>query len=260
MGNACTFPVESLLFLSIAVSTVLTQRGLRPTKRNVEQLAGQVSVFGDDIVIPSDCRELFIAALEILDFKVNDSKSFWNGNFRESCGVDAFGGVDVTPAFWSGFNNGKPESLASTVDTRNNFYKKSLYTAADRLASTLPSRIATVDTRSGVFGLHSVFGPSLNGSQIRWNKALQRSEVRVLDKISRIERLPIENDSAMLQYFTETPEPDSNWVSGTSQRPQTKLRLRWVSLSQLYAPCVEPGREGAVLELERRLRKLPSRK
>jgi len=241
MGNACTFPVESMLFLSIAVSTVLTQRGLRPTKKAVMDLVGQVSVFGDDVVIPVDCRELFIAALEMLHFKVNDSKSFWSGNFRESCGVDAFRGVDVTPAYWRTFNDGKPESLASTVDTRNNFYKKRLNTAADRLASTLPSRIARVDMRSGVFGLQSALGADLTGFKTRYNRNLQRTEVYILDKISRNERLPIENDSALLQYFTEDPEPISNWKSGTPQRPQTKLRMRWVSITELNAPCVQTG-------------------
>jgi len=239
MGNACTFPVESLIFLSVALAAVLTQRNLRPTPRNIRRLTGQVAVFGDDIIVPVDCRELVIDALEILDFKVNTQKSFWNGNFRESCGVDAFRGVNVTPAYWRTFNDGKPESLASTVETRNNFYKKFLLSAASRLASTLPSDIPTVAMRSGVFGLKSVLGPNLHGFKTRDNPGLQRTEIRVASLISRQTRVPIKDDSALLQFFTEDPDPFTKWESGIPQRPRTLIRPRWVALSDFFAPCEE---------------------
>jgi len=237
MGNACTFPVESLIFLSIAISAVLAHRGLRATPKNIKNLAGQVAVFGDDIVIPVDCRELFVEALEVLDFKVNINKSFWTGKFRESCGVDAFGGVNVTPAYWRTFNDGKPESLASTVETHNNFYKKFLLTAASRLASTIPRGIPKVHWRSGVFGLKSFVGPDLRGFKLRGNDDLQRTEVRVRTCIARQDRTPIEDDSALLQFFTEDPDPFTKWASGVPQRPVTKIRDRWVALSDMLAPC-----------------------
>lgn len=233
MGNACTFPVESLVFLSIALASVLTSRGLRGTKREIRQLAGEVAVFGDDIIIPIDSRELFVEALEVLDFKVNSAKSFWNGSFRESCGCDAFRGVNVTPAYWRTFNNGKPESLASTVESANNFSKKFLLSAADRLASTVPRRIARVSMRSGIFGLKSFAGPTYDGFKHRYNEALQRDEVLVACLINRQDRLPIEDDSALLQYFTEDPDPMTNWTSGIPQRPITKIRDRWVASTDL---------------------------
>jgi hypothetical protein len=238
MGNACTFPVESLIFLSIAIATVLTHRGLRGTPKQIRQLAGQVAVFGDDIVIPTDCRELFVEALEILDFKVNAHKSYWSGNFRESCGVDAFRGVNVTPAYWRTFNDGKPEALASTVESANNFKKKFLLSAADRLASTTPRVIPVVHMRSGVFGLKSFAGPDTRGFKHRVNQALQRDEVLVASLIGKQNRLPIEDDSALLQYFTEDPDPFTKWSSGIPQRPRTLIRPRWVALSDLQAPCL----------------------
>jgi hypothetical protein len=233
MGNACTFPVESLLFLSIALAAVLTHRGIRPTKKAIEALAGQVAVFGDDIVVPVDCRELLVEALEVLDFKVNTQKSFWNGNFRESCGVDAFRGSVITPAYWRTFNDGKPESLASTVETHNNFYKKFLLSAADRLASTIPRAIPTVHMRSGVFGLKSFIGPDIRGFKTRENLALQRTEILVATLIGKQTRTPIEDDSALLQFFTEEPDPFTKWTSGVPQRPRTLIRPRWVALSDL---------------------------
>jgi hypothetical protein len=231
MGNACTFPVETLLFLSIALSAILTKRGLSCTKKNIEDLEGEVAVFGDDIVVPVDCRELVIEALEVLDFKVNVHKSFWNGNFRESCGVDAFRGVNLTPVYWRTFNDGGPESLASTVEVHNNFYKKFMLTAADRLASTVPRVIPRVNMRSGVFGLKSFLGADLSGFKHRENQDLQRTEVFVATLTGRQTKTAIENDSALLQFFTEDPDPYDNWESGIPQRPRTLIRSRWVALS-----------------------------
>jgi len=244
MGNACTFPVETLIFLSAALAAVITHRGLRPNKRNtwkqvIESLAGEVAVFGDDIVIPVDSRELFVEALEILDFKVNHQKSFWNGNFRESCGVDAFRGENVTPAYWRTFNDGKPESLASTVEAANNFRRKFLLTAADRLASTLPPGIPVVNMRSGVFGLKSFAGVDLRGFKLRGNNDLQRTEVFALSLIGRQAKVPIKDDSALLQFFTEDPDPFTKWESGVPQRPELKIKFRWVALSDFCAPCTE---------------------
>jgi len=59
MGSACTFPVETLMFLASTLAAVLTVRGRPVNKRNILELVGEVAVFGDDIVVPSDSRELF---------------------------------------------------------------------------------------------------------------------------------------------------------------------------------------------------------
>ena len=61
MGSANTFPVESLLFLGVALAAVAVKRGLRNVRqRDLESFVGEVAVFGDDIVIPVDSRELFV--------------------------------------------------------------------------------------------------------------------------------------------------------------------------------------------------------
>lgn len=232
MGNACTFPVESLMFLSIAISAVLSHRRLRVTTRNIESLIGEVAVFGDDIVIPTDCRELFVDALEILDFKVNISKSFWTGGFRESCGVDSFHGVDVTPVYWKQAYNGGPESLDSVTESSNNFYKKFLLLTAAHLSSTLPRLLPEVAMRSGVMGLKSRTDPR-PPSITRWNRHLQRREVLCLGLRSKQKRLPIHDDSALLQCFTEGRAPFSKWSSGVLQRPKIRKELRWVPIEDL---------------------------
>jgi hypothetical protein len=91
MGNATTFPVQSLIFWAICVASLQRQRFHQP---------GAVFVFGDDIIIPTECVLGVIDDLESFGLLVNKEKSFWRGAFRESCGVDAFNGFNVTPVRW----------------------------------------------------------------------------------------------------------------------------------------------------------------
>jgi len=91
MGNATTFPVQSLVFWAICVASL---------QRHGFHQPGAVFVFGDDLCVPSECTEFIINDLESFGLLVNKEKSFWRGAFRESCGVDAFNGVNVTPIRW----------------------------------------------------------------------------------------------------------------------------------------------------------------
>jgi hypothetical protein len=236
MGNATTFPVESLMFLTAALAATLWCRNQQPTVENIRALKGEVAVFGDDIVVPKDSRDTVTGLLETIGFKVNVDKSFAGRNFRESCGVDSFQGVNVTPVFWKGPVTRDPESVVRTVQVCNNFYKKMLLFTAKNLTSTLrvlPYRVPHVAYGSGVFGLYTRFRPDHSGFRTRWNKDLQRVEVRVPMTSSRNLRTPIEDDSALLQFFTELPDPQVNWSSGWKQKPLTRIRQRWVPLTDM---------------------------
>lgn len=89
MGNGYTFELETLIFWAIAVSTC-AELGL-PVE--------DISVFGDDVIIPSAACELYYKTCKYLGFKVNDEKSFTKGDFRESCGEDFLKGFRVRPVF-----------------------------------------------------------------------------------------------------------------------------------------------------------------
>jgi len=93
MGSALTFPIEAMVFTAVVVARVWEAEGRRSS---ASQLAGRVSVYGDDIIVPTHAAEGVISDLESLDFKVNRNKSFWTGLFRESCGTDWFAGTDVS--------------------------------------------------------------------------------------------------------------------------------------------------------------------
>lgn len=87
MGNGYTFALETILFLGLG--------------RAVSSLCGGdvVSVYGDDIIIHDNASLLLTEVLNWAGFRVNLDKSFYHGNFRESCGTDWYRGVSTTPQY-----------------------------------------------------------------------------------------------------------------------------------------------------------------
>jgi hypothetical protein len=88
MGNATTFPVQAIIFWSIARTAIYTHDGT---------ICHDVYVFGDDIIVPSRYLDVVKIGLVRCGLRPNASKTFSRGLFRESCGLDAFNGVEVTP-------------------------------------------------------------------------------------------------------------------------------------------------------------------
>lgn len=89
MGNGFTFPLETLIFYALsraAVDAVVGPKGI-------------VSVYGDDIIVPSTAYSHVAEILHTCGFTVNQSKSYSTGLFRESCGTDWYGGIDVRPYY-----------------------------------------------------------------------------------------------------------------------------------------------------------------
>lgn len=90
MGNAYTFELESLLFYALACGCC--------EELGIQFVTGvNLSVYGDDVIIPRDAYDLFQEVTKICGFTVNDDKSFRDGLFFESCGHDFFGSVPVRP-------------------------------------------------------------------------------------------------------------------------------------------------------------------
>lgn len=98
MGNGYCFSVESLVFWAIcSASIAASQEGIYTSERTLENSCHNTYAYGDDIVVPTQYALTVMEALERYGFRVNRDKSFWTGPFRESCGTDAFNGVDITP-------------------------------------------------------------------------------------------------------------------------------------------------------------------
>jgi hypothetical protein len=96
MGSALTFPIEAMVFLTIIFRGIEKSVGRSLQEKDIKFFLGRVAVYGDDIIIPVHYVRSVIHELESFGFKVNSSKSFWTGRFRESCGKDYFDGTDVS--------------------------------------------------------------------------------------------------------------------------------------------------------------------
>lgn len=90
MGNAYTFELESLIFYALAAASCAVAGVQYETAVNL-------SVYGDDVIIPRAAFDLFLEVCTYSGFTINESKSFISGIFFESCGTDWFLGQNVRP-------------------------------------------------------------------------------------------------------------------------------------------------------------------
>lgn len=99
MGNASTFPLETLIFYAIAKACLVRCGGSLSDLR----------VYGDDIVVDVSAYCLLTETLHFAGFKVNTEKSFAFGPFRETCGHDYVSGVNVRPVYLTQYPKTEPE-------------------------------------------------------------------------------------------------------------------------------------------------------
>lgn len=87
MGNACCFPLETLLFWAIARSVVHSVE----TRMKIRH-RGPVRVFGDDIIVPSYAAKELLLELGRCGLVVNHDKTCIAPLVKESCGEWVFMG------------------------------------------------------------------------------------------------------------------------------------------------------------------------
>lgn len=116
MGIGFTFPMQTLLFLSLLLA-IRDHLGLEEST--------VVSVFGDDLIYDAELHALVLEVFAKLGLAINEDKTFAEGYFRESCGQDFYHGFDVRP-----FHLGE-DSVPS--DSHPNFIEAYLYTTINGL-------------------------------------------------------------------------------------------------------------------------------
>jgi hypothetical protein len=94
MGSALCFPVMSLVHFCLCRAIILLS-----DIADRQEKSHSVYVYGDDIVIPSDCYTAITDWLPRFGMKLNQTKSFVHSHFRESCGIHAYKGHDITPVY-----------------------------------------------------------------------------------------------------------------------------------------------------------------
>jgi hypothetical protein len=168
MGSALCFPIETIIFA--AVCRLVTRR---------YGLSEDYSVFGDDIIVPTPCAQEVMEVLQSLGFRVNNTKSFTQEScwFRESCGGEFCDGFDVTPMKVSRkYNHAQRDvHLTGLIDLANIAYEFGYRYLRHFFIRKLRNA-----------GFTALFSPTALLSdnytnyhtKKRWNKGLQRLEVR----------------------------------------------------------------------------------
>lgn len=233
-GNALTFPVQSIVFTMLAVGVGKT---LHP-KASLKSLCSEVRVFGDDIIVPNLWAEKLIPLLEELDLRVNRTKTFLSGKFRESCGMDAYDGIDVTPAYVrSLYIEADARSVASWLAVQNNFHLRGFWVAADFLRRTTLSGIEfpVVSMHAGSAGYVSYCGSKVEAPK-RFNQDLHRDEYLVNVFVAKTKSIKPSSHRGLTEFGfrVETRpllrpwDPAKPVTLGIPEKASLIVKRRWV--------------------------------
>jgi hypothetical protein len=258
MGNALTFPVQSICFAVVCIAAILDSEGTTPTYWNVRRASRRIRVYGDDIIIQSKYAHHCVDWLHDVGLKVNVKKSFLTGNFKESCGVDAFRGVDITPLYIKhrpDQTEADPNVIAGFVSLSNHMWLSGLYEAStwlkNEVEALLGRTLPLVSRDSGSLGWHT----RLDGMTAhKWCRTTHRFLTRTLalTSIKRSDKLDgyaalfkclssarddnqlnvdgYQQDRSKVQknLFPEPMAQEPDHLERTPMRYKSRIRPRWV--------------------------------
>ncbi len=233
MGSALCFPFEAMVFLTIILLGIEDELRTPLTRKHVRSLVGRVRVYGDDIIVPADYVPAVVSRLEAFGFRVNASKSFWTGKFRESCGRDFYSGHDVTPVK---VRTLLPTSLQhvgellSIVSTRNQFYQLGMWKTCqwmDNWIEGVMPHYPVVLSSSPVLGRESVLG----FQSTRLHPHLHSPLVRGYVVDARLPVSKLDGEGALLKYFLKCGEEpySQDHLERAGRSQSVTLKLRWAS-------------------------------
>lgn len=204
MGSALTFPLEAMVFTTLAALGIAQTECRRQT---VTTLNGRLSVYGDDIIVPVAAVDRVVDWLEHFGAKVNRSKSFWNGKFRESCGAEYYDGHDVSV---ERVRTEVPTSrddaagIAALVDFRNRAYRAGLWVTSsavdDWLSNLIRLPISRVTPETPSYLTKETFLPYVEKWE-RMHPDYQRYERRVPVLVGQRTTYATDGEAGLLEWF-----------------------------------------------------------
>lgn len=233
MGNATTFPVQSVCFAVVCIAAIHDNWGKKPNYGSVERASRMIRVYGDDIIVQADHAHQVVKWLHDVGLKVNVKKSFLEGNFRESCGVEAYKGVDITPLYirhWPHHISESPSVCAHLVSLSNHMWLQGLYAASNYLKETvegfLGRALPLVSSQSGSLGWHTHLEAV---HPHKWCHATHQFLTRTFALAPVKLRDRLDGNAALLKCLT-TPllGRDKDHLERTARRFQHRLVRRWV--------------------------------
>lgn len=249
MGSGVCFPIEAMVFYTILLCCELdSQSSSDITWDSIKRASGKIKVFGDDIIVPTGNAPAAIDWLESFGLKVNLSKTFWNGKFRESCGVDAYDGTDITVVYLRSFapdSRRSSDAVISWVNTANQLYARGLWRTCEFMRQKIEKlyRLPYGPQTAGYLCWHSYI---YKCSHARWDPALHSWRTRspynrvarhsdplsgrpALHKCLHVlrRRGPFGEFSEHRSPWGNIQEPDSDHLASSVRRGGATLQSRW---------------------------------
>jgi len=232
MGSALCFPIEAMVFYTICISAILRAKGYPLTVKSLLRVKDSVRVYGDDIIVPVEYVPSVVSELEWFNLRVNTNKTFSTGKFRESCGLDAYDGTQVTPVYVRRVlprNRRNAAELVSAVSLGNQLYKAGYWKAAAHVRGVV-ERVATVPhvlENSAILGWNSFH----TGYDVHaWDKRLHRWLVRGNVVSAKLRDDPLQGYAALMKFFLKRgkePYHDEKHLERYGRPLSVYTKMRW---------------------------------
>ena len=228
MGSGICFPVMSIVHWSLI-------RAIMELSSTLNDHIDSLHVYGDDIIISSKSHTAITTILPRFGMKLNVNKSYASSFFRESCGMDAYNGVRVTPVYlkYTPTIVMGPAATMSTIAVENQLYEAGYKNAARAIRGM-----------TAVTGYSEVGTPPLSWKRNcnvtiedlyrkRYNRSLQATQYRVrmiVSKNTKDQKVSICDEQALLRYYLQKAEEhDDKWA-----HVDLKFKWGWVSKHDFY--------------------------
>jgi len=224
MGSALCFPIMALTIWSLLTANA-------PDADTRESIL----VYGDDVIVPTAYAASAMAILEAFGLKINQAKSCTQGSFRESCGVDAFQGVNVTPVrfrtVWD--ESPRPNVYTSWIAYANQLFDRRRFATYNYIVERLEAVYGPIPDKS----MNISSCPCLRVSSARkdsFKRKTDKNLQKVLYRV-RVEESPsvtqvIPGWNMLLRYFTEAANPvpvrpDENRIGVVGNKPASPFAV-----------------------------------
>jgi len=235
MGSALCFPMEAMVFLTMIFLGIERERGYRFANRSeFSDFIGQVRVYGDDIIVPIEYVHTVVDSLEHFGAKVNRSKSFWTGRFRESCGKEYYDGHDVSIVKVRRMFPSHRQQVAETISLvafRNQLYEFGCWQTCAWLDSKLRKILKyfpCIESSSSALGRVSFLGFKAE----KEHEHLHVPLVKACVVSSRSPRDNLDGRHALLKYFLRrghSPRYDEEHLERAGRPRTAYIKTRWVT-------------------------------
>lgn len=231
MGSALCFPVMSIVHYALGVAAMQLQHRGRP-----HEFRRNLWVYGDDIIVNQKYAQALLDQFPIYGLKFNVDKSCTEGKFRESCGVDAYDGINVTPqrVKTCTIQRGNPKSITRVLAICNNLFKRGYLQTAQIWKNHIEAYMGSfpyVSEDSGVLGwiVPKSEVKLRNIRNLKFDKSLQDWKLKARVIVAR----PFCSMNGMWEQLMKAQLHSLKDSTPVVVRGREKISRQWITLSSL---------------------------